>query len=103
MCRTLAAVLCLTTLSGLSSGAARAAGNESPAVEVPVHAGDRLEAVLTRLNESGFRIVYSSALVRPEMTLSKAPSSSRIEELLREILAPWNLRANCAHDLNAKA
>jgi hypothetical protein len=93
MCRTLAAVLCLTTLSGLSSGAARAAGNESPAVEVPVHAGDRLEAVLTRLNESGFRIVYSSALVRPEMTLSKAPSSSHIEELLREILAPWNLRA----------
>lgn len=77
----------------LFAGAVRAAGDESPAVDVPVHAGDRLETVLTRLNERGFRIVYSSALVRPEMTLRKAPTSDRIEELLREILAPWNLRA----------
>jgi hypothetical protein len=86
LCRFLALVT-------LFAGAVRAAGDESPAVDVPVHAGDRLEVVLTRLNERGFRIVYSSALVRPEMTLRTAPTSGHIDGLLREILAPWKLRA----------
>jgi outer membrane cobalamin receptor len=58
-----------------------------------MRAGDRLEAVLAALNAQGHRIVYSSALVRPEMTLRAAPSASDIDGLLHEILAPWKLRA----------
>ena len=56
-------------------------------------AGTKLEAALTALNARGYRIVYSSALVLPDMTLRAAPQSERIDALLREILAPWNLRA----------
>ncbi len=56
-------------------------------------AGTRLEAALATLNAQGHRIVYSSALVRPDMTLRTAPAAARIDALLREILAPWNLRA----------
>jgi hypothetical protein len=58
-----------------------------------MRAGDRLDSVLAALNAQGHRIVYSSALVRPEMTLRAVPASYDIDELLREILAPWNLRA----------
>jgi len=57
------------------------------------HAGDRLEAVLAALNAQGHRIVYSSALVRPDMKLRAAPSAVEIEALLAQILSPWNLRA----------
>jgi len=57
------------------------------------HAGDPLEKVLAALNAQGHRIVYSSALVRPEMTLRAVPASKDIDALLREILAPWSLRA----------
>lgn len=56
-------------------------------------AGTKLEAALAALNASGHRIVYSSALVLPDMTLRAAPTAARIDALLREILAPWNLRA----------
>ena len=48
---------------------------------------------LATLNAQGYRIVYSNALVQPSMTLREAPRSTRIGELLREILAPWKLRA----------
>src|SRR5690348_7872167 len=58
-----------------------------------MRAGDRVEAVLAALNAQGYRIVYSSALVRPEVTLRAVPASNDIDALLREILAPWNLRA----------
>lgn len=55
--------------------------------------GMPLEAVLTALNSQGARIVYSSALVREGMRLRETPRATRIEELLSEILAPWNLVA----------
>ena len=41
----------------------------------------------------GHRIVYSSALVTPDMTLRAAPKSTRLDALLAEILEPWQLRA----------
>ena len=66
---------------------------ETPAVNVPLRAGATLESALSQLNASGYRIVYSSALVQPSMTLRESPKSTHIDELLREILAPWNLRA----------
>jgi hypothetical protein len=82
-------VLCLVSVL-----AAAGVGHASPGtVSLTVHAGDRLEAVLAALNARGYRIVYSSALVRPDMTLRAAPKAVEIEALLGEILAPWNLRA----------
>jgi outer membrane cobalamin receptor len=92
----------LTSLSaifaaGLSSSAWAAepltGRNEPAAVNVPLHVGASVESVLSALNSRGFHIVYSSALVQPSMTLRDLPKSSRIDELLREILAPWQLRA----------
>jgi outer membrane cobalamin receptor len=73
-----------------ATAGARDAANPAPPV---MHAGDRLESVLAALNAQGHRIVYSSALVRPEMTLRAAPTSNDLDALLREILAPWKLRA----------
>ncbi len=65
-----------------------------PAIESSaMRAGESLEAVLSALNDRGYTIVYSSALVRPDMKLLTAPAATNIEELLREILAPWKLRA----------
>lgn len=67
--------------------------NEPAAVKIPLRAGASLESVLTALNARGFRIVYSSALVQSGMTLRETPKHTRIDALLAEILAPWNLRA----------
>jgi len=75
------------------------AGVESPdrlmrdADTTLMQAGASVESVLVALNAQGFRVVYSSALVRPEMTLRARPSMARIDELLREVLTPWKLRA----------
>ena len=84
-------MLCAGLLLGVAQ--VQAASTGPYAVNAALRAGDKLENVLALLNERGFHIVYSSALVRPEMQLLAAPRSSRIDELLREILAPWNLRA----------
>jgi hypothetical protein len=62
-------------------------------VNIPMQAGASLESVLATLNSRGFRIVYSSALVTPTMTLRESPRATRVEDLLREILTPWRLRA----------
>ena len=76
--------------------AAPPARGEPPAVKLPLQAGASLEAALATLNASGFRVLYSSALVKPEMRLKAAPAATRIEQLLHEILSPWKLRAEHA-------
>jgi outer membrane cobalamin receptor len=81
--------LSVVLLFAATAGAGDATGTASPAFR----AGDPLAGVLAALNAQGHRIVYSSALVRPEMTLRSVPTSSDIDALLREILAPWKLRA----------
>jgi len=83
-------VLLAALLTSLAAGIVAA---ESPAVSVPLQAGATLESALSLLNASGYRIVYSNALVQPSMTLREKPTSTRIDDLLREILAPWKLRA----------
>jgi len=82
--------LLVVLLAGFAGGAWTA---EPEAVSVRLSAGASLESALASLNAHGFRIVYSTALVQPTMTLREPPKSTRIEELLREILAPWKLRA----------
>ena len=79
-------------------GGARAAAEVAPhelraADTQGLHAGDSLGSALATLNGQGFRVVYSSALVRPNMTLHSRPRATRIDELLDEILSPWKLRA----------
>ena len=86
------AILCALA-SGVGAQEQRAATNDPAAVSIPLRAGASLESVLVALNARGFRIVYSSALVLPTMTLREVPTATRIDELLREILTPWNLRA----------
>jgi len=88
----LLAILCVLA-SGVTAQEQRASANDPAAVSLPLRAGASLESVLVALNARGFRIVYSSALVLPTMTLREVPAATRIDELLREILTPWNLRA----------
>lgn len=66
---------------------------EKPVDLRALRAGDAVESALAQLNTQGFRVVYSTALVRPDMKLRATPKTSSIEALLREILAPWKLRA----------
>jgi len=82
--------LLVVLFAGLDAGAWAA---EPQAVNLRLSAGSSLESVLASLNAHGFRIVYSTALVQPAMTLREPPKSTRIEDLLPEILAPWKLRA----------
>ncbi len=91
------AVQCVLSLGVLASGVVaqeqREANPDPAAASIPLRAGASLESVLAALNARGHRIVYSSALVLPTMTLREVPKAAGIAELLREILAPWNLRA----------
>ncbi|MEO8064191.1 MAG: TonB-dependent receptor [Pseudomonadota bacterium] len=73
-----------------------ALGADPAAVKLSLQAGASLESVLAALNARGFRVLYSSALVKPDMTLQAAPASTHIDALLREILAPWKLHADHA-------
>jgi hypothetical protein len=62
-------------------------------VDVKLRAGASIESALAALNSRGHRIVYSSALVRPDMVLRAQPAATTLEALLAEILTPWQLRA----------
>jgi len=82
--------LSVILLAVLAAGAWAA---DPPALNAPLQAGTTLESALAELNSRGYRIVCSNALVQPSMTLRESPKSTRIDDLLREILAPWKLRA----------
>jgi hypothetical protein len=84
----------LLLLAILSAAAATpAAGSEPAMVKLSIEAGVSLESVLAQLNARGLRVVYSTALVKPDMKLTATPVATRIDALLREILAPWKLHA----------
>jgi hypothetical protein len=80
----------------LAAGTVAAAEN-APVVNVAsianLRAGTSLDAALNVLNAQGLRIVFSSAVVRPDMKLATAPRATEPGALLAEILAPFNLRA----------
>jgi outer membrane receptor protein involved in Fe transport len=80
-------------LACLLLAATSATAADKPVDLQRLRAGDPVATALAQLNSQGFRVVYSSALVHPDMKLRTVPSSSNIEALLREILAPWKLRA----------
>ena len=54
-------------------------------------AGRPLTEVLADLQGAGLMLVYSSALVRPDMVVAREPSSPNPRDALLEILAPFGL------------
>ena len=74
-------------LSCLALAAHALAAGLQPVDIQGLRAGDSVASVLAALNEQGFRVVYSSALVHPDMKLREKPQATRIDELLHEIAA----------------
>ncbi len=67
--------------------------NDPAAVDMLFKEGNTIKSILDGLKEKGFPIEYKKKQVLPSMTLIALPKASRIDEVLAEILAPWNLRA----------
>ena len=88
------ALMCLAAACGAAETEYRDSNNEPSAVEIPLYAGATVESVLQALIGKGFRIKYSSEQVLPTMTLLERPKSTRIDMLLKEILAPYDLHAD---------
>jgi hypothetical protein len=65
--------------------------NDPAAVNVMFKEGNTLASILDGLKEKGFQIEYRQNLVPPTMTLVGLPKGTRIDDVLREILAPWDL------------
>jgi hypothetical protein len=63
-------------------------------VEIPLYPGAPISAVLTALIEKGFKIKWSPEEVLPTMTLLERPKSTRVDNLLNEILKPYDMRAD---------
>ena len=66
--------------------------NDPAAVEMLFKEGNTIASILEGLKEKGFHIQYRKKHFLPEMTLLSLPESTRIDDLLREILEPWNFR-----------
>ena len=64
------------------------------AVEIPLYVGAAVSEVLTALTEKGFQIRWKPEQVTSEMKLLEKPRSTRVDNLLNEILKPWGLRAD---------
>jgi hypothetical protein len=88
------ALLCLAATCSAAETEYRSSNNEPSAVEIPLYAGATVESVLQALNQKGFRIKYNAEQVLPTMTLLERPKATRIDMLLREILAPYDLHAD---------
>jgi hypothetical protein len=87
-------ILALAALLASTVSAADGAAESNVAVIArSLHAGDSVEAVLASLNARGHRVVYSSALVLPDMKLATAPHATDLAGLLDEVLGPFGLRA----------
>ena len=80
-----AASLILAAL--LLGGSADAPGAQA----TPLAAGTPLAEALQELQRQGLKIVFSSAVVRPEMLVRAAPTGTTSRAILDEILAPHGL------------
>jgi hypothetical protein len=60
-------------------------------VDLVFKEGNTIAEVLEGLKAKGFAIDYKKESVPPTMTLLTLPKSTRIDDVLREILEPWNL------------
>lgn len=66
--------------------------NDPAAIEMLFTEGNSIASILDGLKEKGFHIQYKEKHFTPEMTLVSLPTGTRIDEVLREILEPWNFR-----------
>jgi hypothetical protein len=64
------------------------------AVEVPLYPGAQISDILTALTNKGFKIKWSPEEVLPTMTLLERPKATRIDNVLNEILKPYDMRAD---------
>lgn len=64
------------------------------AVQIPLYPGVLISDVLTALTDKGFHIRWTRQQVTSEMKLLEKPRSTRVDNLLNEILKPWGLRAD---------
>jgi hypothetical protein len=64
------------------------------AVEVPLYVGAKISAVLDALVEKGFLIKWTPEQVLPTMTILERPKATRIDNVLNEILKPYDMRAD---------
>ena len=64
------------------------------AVEIPLYVGAAVAEVLTALTDKGFHIRWTPEQVTTDMKLLERPKSTRVDNLLNEILKPWGLRAD---------
>jgi hypothetical protein len=61
-------------------------------------AGRTLDNVLEDLRGQGIKLIYSSALVTPEMKVGAEPDGKSLRELLDKVLEPHGLRATAGPD-----
>lgn len=66
--------------------------NDPAAVDMLFREGNTILSVLDGLKEKGFHLQYKEKHFLPSMTLLSLPKGSRIDEVLREILEPWNFK-----------
>jgi hypothetical protein len=66
--------------------------NDPAAVEMLFKEGNTIASILEGLKEKGFHIRYKEKHFLPTMTLLALPESTSIDDVLREILEPWNFR-----------
>lgn len=65
--------------------------NDPMQVEMLFKEGNAIVDILKGLKDKGFALDYKEKQVPREMTLLSLPKSTRIDDVLREILEPWNL------------
>ncbi|HEU4652910.1 MAG TPA: hypothetical protein VFS47_02940 [Steroidobacteraceae bacterium] len=53
--------------------------------------GNTIASILDGLKEKGFPIAYKKKNLPPTVTLVALPKGTRIDEVLKEILEPWNM------------
>lgn len=66
--------------------------SDPAAVDMLFQEGNTITSILEGLNEKGFHIRYKKKQFPPSMTLLSLPTATRIDDVLREILEPWNFR-----------
>ena len=65
--------------------------NDPMQVEMLFKEGNAIIDILKGLKDKGFAIDFKEKQIPRWMTLLSLPKSTRIDDVLREVLAPWNL------------
>ena len=65
--------------------------NDPRQVEMLFKEGNAIVDILKGLKDKGFKLDYKEKQIPRSMTLLSLPKSTQIDEVLREILEPWDL------------